>query len=157
MSSFESQQCTKEKTQESCGAGRAELPSLFCEGCLNSRQGGRYPVGDKGFGWCYFPPTPTPWILPGSKEAPSGGRAHLHQTLPPMLGKCLLTRARLTLNQGSWPFLQKTSTTSTHHVPSVLKIQCFKITPIVLVELSVGLLFFLLFLSSLFFLLKSVS
>lgn len=76
---------------------------------------------------------------------------------PPMLGKCLLTRARLTVSQGSRPFLQKTSTTSTHHVPSVLKIQCFKIIPAVLVELGLGLLFFLLFLSSSFFLLESVS
>lgn len=102
--------------------------------------------GNKRFGWYHFLSPPPQYQHNGlcwaAKRPPVEVGPTYTKPCPPMLGKCLLTRARLTVSQGSRPFLQKTSTTSTHHVPSVLKIQCFKIIPAVLVELGLGLLFF---------------
>lgn len=57
-------------------------------------------------------------------------------------GNCLFTGVRLTLSHFSQSLTQKTTIGSTLHVPTVLKIECFKMTHVVLVETGPGLLFF---------------
>ena len=104
--------------------------------------------GDESLGWYHFSPnTNTVGLQRTTQRPPVEAEPAYTKFHPPLPGKCLYKKARLTPSQCRGPLLQ-TSKASTPHAPSVLNIESFNTTPAVLSS------FF--FLSS-FFLLESGS
>lgn len=82
------------------------LPSLFCEGYLNS---GVWDLGseDERLEWHHFPTkTNMVGLQREAEKLPVEARPAYTKSYPSLPCNWLLTGARLTLSQGSWPLLQ---------------------------------------------------